>query len=78
MRKATIQTKGKMFEEKRKLNKELMKANMVLHQKTIDERKRLKEKQEELKKLKKKPKFSAFGYTTVLDNKKSDEMIFGM
>lgn len=70
MRKATIQTKGKMFEEKRK-QQELMKANMVLHQKTIDERKRLKEKQEELKKLKKKPKFSAFGYTTVLDNKKS-------
>ena len=44
---------------------------MVLHQKTIDERKRLKEKQEELKKIEKKPKFSAFGYTTVLDNKKS-------
>ena len=59
-----------MFEEKRK-QQELMKANMVLHQKTIDERKRLKEKQEELKKLKKKPKFSAFGYTTVLDNKAS-------
>ena len=54
MRKATIQTKGKMFEEKRK-QQELMKANMVLHQKTIDERKRLKEKQEELKKLKKSP-----------------------
>ncbi len=70
MRKATIQTKGRMFEEKRK-QQELMKANMVLHQKTIDERKRLKEKQEELKKLKKKPKFSAFGYTTVLDNKAS-------
>ena len=70
MRKATIQTKGRMFEEKRK-QQELMKANMVLHQKTIDERKRLKEKQEELKKLKKKPKFSAFGYTTVLDNKTS-------
>ena len=69
MRKATIQTKGRMFEEKRK-QQELMKANMVLHQKTIDERKRLKEKQEELKKLKK-PKFSAFGYTTVLDNKAS-------
>ena len=70
MRKATIQSKGRMFEEKRK-QQELMKANMVLHQKTIDERKRLKEKQEELKKLKKKPKFSAFGYTTVLDNKAS-------
>ena len=70
MRKATIQTKGRMFEEKRK-QQELMKANMVLHQKTIDERKRLKEKQEELKKLKKKPKFSAFGYTTVLENKAS-------
>ena len=70
MRKATIQTKGRMFEEKRK-QQELMKANMVLHQKTIDERKRLKEKHEELKKLKKKNKFSAFGYTTVLDNKAS-------
>ena len=68
MRNMTIKTKGKMFEEKRK-QQELMKANMVLHQKTIDERKRLKEKQEELKNLKKKPKFSAFGYTTVLDNK---------
>ena len=55
-----------MFEEKRK-QQELMKANMVLHQKTIDERKRLKEKQEELKQLKKKPTYSAFGYTTVMN-----------
>ena len=58
-----------MFEEKRK-QQELMKANMVLHQKTIDERKRLKEKQAELKKLKKKPVYSAFGYTNVLDKTK--------
>ena len=54
MRNISIKTKGKMFEEKRK-QQELMKANIVLHQKTIDERKRLKEKQEELKQLKKKP-----------------------
>ena len=73
MRNISIKTKGKMFEEKRK-QQELMKANMVLHQKTIDERKRLKEKQEELKQLKKKPTYSAFGYTTVMnkaDNRKS-------
>jgi hypothetical protein len=69
MRNISIKTKGQMFEEKRK-QQELMKANMVLHQKTIDERKRLKEKQAELKKLKKKPVYSAFGYTNISDKTK--------